>query len=393
MPGGRCRGRWLQIRRRLIYTEFREGIHIELTANPPSARPTKGSVMEPRQLVGPVRRRVTLRDVAEVASVSIATASRGYRRDPSISLQTQQLVLDAAEQLGYVPNAAARSLVLRATRTFAALIPDMGDPIHGQVAIAFEQEAMRHGYSVFISNTFNDPIHERRALRVFTSHRVDGIVFISSILDYDEVLTAVRPTPVVFVNSETPGLAGYKPHLHKGSIRIDEEAGMTAIVDHLLSRGYRRIGYVSGPRVASNFIRQDALARAMRQAGETGRLHVYGATAESWRSPHVLARKIAKDVPDAIVCYDDKLALVVNDALRQLGIRIPDDLAVVGFDDIPFAQISNPRLTTVAQPSLAIGQLAVEMLLSAIEQGTIPPSEVLPVRLRVRESTGVVRAT
>jgi LacI family transcriptional regulator len=340
-----------------------------------------------------MRRRVTLRDVAELAGVSLATASRGYRRDPSISLRTQQVVVHAAEQLGYVPNAAARSLVLRATRTFAALIPDMGDPIDGQVAVAFEQEAMRHGYSVIISNTFNDPIHERRALRVVTTHRVDGIVFISSILDDDEVLTVARPTPVVFVNSENLGLAGHTPDLPHGSIRIDEEAGMTAIVDHLLSRGYRRIGYASGPRVASNITRQDALARAMRQAGETGRLHLYGAAAESWRSPHGLAKKIAQDIPDALVCYDDKLALAVSDALRQLGIRIPDDLAVVGFDDIPFAQISNPRLTTVAQPSSAMGQLAVEMLLSAIEHGTIPPSEVLPVRLLVRESTGVAQPT
>jgi DNA-binding LacI/PurR family transcriptional regulator len=102
-----------------------------------------------------------------------------------------------------------------------------------------------------------------------------------------------------------------------------------------------------------------------------------------------VARKIAEDPPDAVVCFDDKLALAVIDSLRQHGIRVPDDLAVVGFDDIPFAQISNPRLTTVAQPSSAMGQRAVEMLLSAIDAGTVPPSEVLPVRLMVRESTGV----
>ena len=349
--------------------------------------------MEPRQPAGPIGRRVTLRDVAEVAGVSLATASRGFRRDPSISLRTQQLVRHAAEQLGYVPNAAARSLVLRATRTFAVLIPDMGDPIHGQVAIAFEQEAMRRGYSVVISNAFNDPIHERRALQVFTSHQVDGIVFISSILDYDEVLTVVRPTPVVFVNSENLGLARYKPHVRQGSIRIDDEGGMTAIVDHLLSRGYHRIGYVAGPRVASNITRRDALIRAMLRAGETARPHVYGAAAESWRSPHLLAKKIAHDGPDALVCYDDMLALAIIDALRQLRMRVPDDLAVVGFDDIPFAQTSNPRLTTVAQPSSEMGQLAVRMLVSAIDEGTIPASEVLPVRLRVRESTGVVQTT
>jgi LacI family transcriptional regulator, galactose operon repressor len=279
--------------------------------------------------------------------------------------------------------------VLRATRTFAVLIPDMGDPMHGQVAIAFEQEATRHGYSVIISNAFNDPIHERRALQVFTTHRVDGIVLISSILDHDEVLAGIRPTPSVFVNSENLGLAGQQPHIAFGSIRVDEEAGMVAISEHLLSRGYRRIGYVSGPHVISNVTRREALARAVRRDGADGRLRVFGAAPGGWRSADSVARKVAEDPPDAVVCFDDKLALAVIDSLRQHGIRVPDDLAVVGFDDIPFAQISNPRLTTVAQPSSAMGQRAVEMLLSAIDGGTVPPSEVLPVRLMVRESTGV----
>jgi LacI family transcriptional regulator, galactose operon repressor len=334
-------------------------------------------------------RRVTLHDVAARADVSLATASRGYRRHPSISLRTQQLVIEAADELGYVPNAAARSLVLRTTRTLALLIPDMGDPIHGQIAIAFEQEATRHGYSVIISNAFNDPILERRALQVFTTHRVDGIAAISGILDHHEALAAIRPTPSVFVNSEHMAVGGRRRALSSGAIQIDEAAGMEEISRHLRSRGYRTIGYVPGPRVISNITRRESLARALRRDGDGGRLRVFGGQTSDWRSVDAVAAKIVDNPPEALVCYDDKLGLAVMDALRKLGMRVPDDLAVVGFDDIPFAQIANPRLTTVAQPSSDIGRRAVTMLLAAIDGGTIPPSEVLPVRLMVRESTGV----
>jgi LacI family transcriptional regulator len=345
--------------------------------------------VEPDQGAATTPRRVTLHDVAALANVSLATASRGYRRHPSISLRTQQLVVEAAEKLGYVPNAAARSLVLRTTRTLALLIPDMGDPIHGQVAIAFEQEATRHNYSVIISNAFNDPILERRALRVFTTHRVDAIALISGILDHTEVLAAIRPTPSVFVNSEHMGVGGRRTAVLRGAIQIDQAAGMVAISRHLLSRGYRHVGWVPGPRVMSNITRRDSLARALRRDGIDSRLRVFGGQTADWRSADAVAAKIVQRPPEALVCYDDKLGLAVIDALRKLGMRVPDDLAVVGFDDIPFAQLANPRLTTVAQPSAEMGRLAVTMLLAAIESGIVPPSELLPVRLMVRESTGV----
>jgi LacI family transcriptional regulator len=348
----------------------------------------EGSLVESDQGAAAMARRVTLRDVAALANVSLATASRGYRRHPSISLRTQQLVVEAAEQLGYVPNAAARSLVLRTTRTLALLIPDMGDPIHGQVAIAFEQEATRRGYSVIMSNAFNDPILERRALQVFTTHRVDGIALISGILDHHEVLAAIRPTPSVFVNNEHMGIGRQTP-VPRGAIQIDQTAGMAAISRHLLSRGYRHVGYVPGPRVMSNITRRDSLARALRRDGVDGRLRLFGSQTADWRSVDAVAAKIAQRPPEALVCYDDKLGLAVIDALRKLGVGVPDDLAVVGFDDIPFAQLANPRLTTVAQPSAEMGRLAVKMLLEAIDGGSTPPSELLPVRLMVRESTRV----
>ena len=334
-------------------------------------------------------RRVTIEDVARVAHVSAATVSRALQGNPVISPRTQALVVHAAHRLGYVPNQAARSLVVRSTRTLGLLIPDATDPIHGQVAAGFEQEAGAHGYSVILASGFGEATREQRALRLFTVHRADGIALMGSVLRQRDVRAAARPGHVVFINSEHPGLSGYQGDLPAGCIRADDVSGIEAVVTHLVERGYRRIGYAGGRATASNITRRDAALRALREMG-VGTLRQY-AGPDNWQAGGAVASEIAHDRPDAVICYDDKLALHTMDALRALGIRVPRDIAIVGFDDIPFARISNPRLTTVAQPSAEMGRRAAAILLRAIETGEMPRSVMLPVQLMVRESS--VRST
>jgi DNA-binding LacI/PurR family transcriptional regulator len=160
------------------------------------------------------------------------------------------------------------------------------------------------------------------------------------------------------------------------------------MVAHLMARGRRRIGYVSGPQVLSNITRRNATLHALAMSGIKGRQRQYVGGADGWLNGAAVAARVAQDRPDAVVCYDDKLALAVMDGLRGLGVRVPDDVAVVGFDDIPFAALANPRLTTVAQPSAEMGRRAVGMLLGALESGNLAKSEIHPVRLVVRESSG-----
>ncbi len=341
-----------------------------------------------RAVEGAPGRRVTLEDVARVAGVSVATVSRALASDRRISVRTREIVGRAAEQLRYVPNAAARSLVTRATRTLGLLIPDMTDPLNGQVATAFEQEAAARGYGVIVANGFADPDRERQMLRAITTQRAAGIAVMGGVLEQAEVLAAVAPELAVFIGTENLGLAGPTADLPVGSLRADEASGIEALVALLVESGRRHIGFVSGPPVLSNTTRRNAALAALADRGLDGRRRLYYGGPEGWLNGPAVAGRIAQDRPDAVLCYDDKLALAVMDGFRDVGVRVPDDIAVAGFDDIPFAALANPRLTTVAQPASAMGRRAVQMLLAGAEGLDLPPSEVHPVRLMVRESTG-----
>ncbi len=333
-----------------------------------------------------VERRVTLRDVAVAAGVNQATVSRALRGDPRISPSTRERVVQAAQRLGYVPNAAARSLVLRATHTLGLMIPNVTDPIHGQFVAGFEQEAAARGYSVMLTNGFRDPERERQALWLLATHRADGVALVGSILDPRQVLASAGPTRVVFVAGEHLSLANKAPALAVGEIRADEAAGVHAIVRHLAKQGYRRVAYLGGAEVASNVARRAAARRALAEAG-LPRPRLYEGGEAGWRCPGPLAATIAVERPEAVICYDDKLAIALLDALRAHGVRVPADVALTGFDDIPFAALCNPRLTTVVQPAAEMGRLAVAMLLEARERGQMPASRLLPVQLVVRESS------
>jgi LacI family transcriptional regulator len=331
-------------------------------------------------------RRVTLVDVAQRAAVSVATVSRALSGDPQISEATQTRVRRIADDLEYVPNVTARSLVLQSSATFGLMTPDVTDPIHAQVVTGFQRQAAEQGYSVVLSNGFWDPGAERRALREFAAHRVAAIAVMGSVLSQVEVKRLLTPSPVLFIASEHVPASGGDLDMARGCLRPDDRDGMRQVVDHLIERGYRRIAYVSGSSGATQIIRRDALVAALaerRRAGPT----VHSAEEVDAAGLRTVVIEIRRSRPDVIVCYDDKTALLLMDELRSAGLSVPDDVAVVGFDDIPFARISNPRLTTVSQRADDLGRTSVDLLLSTIERGRLPVSKLMPVTLVVRETT------
>ncbi len=331
-------------------------------------------------------RRVTLGDVAQRASVSVATVSRALSGDPQISEATQVRVRQVAEQLKYVPNVAARSLVLQSSATFGLMTPDVTDPIHGQVVTGFQQRAAEQGYSVILANGFWDADTERRALREFTAHRVAGLAVMGSVLPQAEVKRLVSPIPTLFLGSDHLPSRGADLDLAKGCLRPDDRDGMRQVVAHLIERGYRTVAYVSGSSGANQVIRRDALVAELAEQGGSEPV-VYRADDVDAGGLRAVATQIRQHRPDVVVCYDDKTALNLIDELCTVGLRIPDDVGVVGFDDIPFARIANPRLTTVAQPSDELGRISVDFLLSTLEDGRLPRSRLMPVTLVVRETT------
>lgn len=334
------------------------------------------------------RRRILLRDVAERARVSGSTASRALADDHRISVATRQLVKAAAADLHYVPNAAARSLRARRTRTLGLLLPDLRDPVHGQVASAFEQEARQAGYPVMVVAGERDLARERLALRVFAEHGTDGVAIVSSAMSPKELRERVDPDRLMLIWPDHRSLPRRAGPTTPGLIQTDDASGVRAAVEHLIDTGCRRIAYVDGGVRASNAIRAETVAATLRSRGIRTPMRTFTAAGDAWRGAGELAAEIAADLPDALVCYDDKLALALLDALRELSIRVPRDVGVVGFDGIPFAEISNPRLSTVSVPSAELGRIGAASLIKAIHDGVLPEGVVLPVEFVVRESTG-----
>ena len=338
------------------------------------------------------RRRALLEDVAQRAGVSRSTASRALADDPRISLATRASVRRAASELRYIPNVGARSLRVRRTRTFGLLLPDLGDPVHGQVASAFEQAAGEDGFEVLFVSGYADPDRERLAMKTFAERGMDAVAIFSGTVPFAEARERLDPTHLVLAQPEDQ--AGRDHPDQPGTIHIDDPAGIHAAVDHLVDQGYRRIAYVEsgapGAR-ASNRRRRDSCAAALERHG-LGALQRFEAPDNAWRAAGPLAEAVRAALPEAVVCYDDKLALALMDELRRRGVECPDDLGIVGFDGIPFAQLSNPRLTTVAAPSAEVGRLAAAMLVTALADGDLPGGVVLPVGLVVGESTQPLHA-
>jgi LacI family transcriptional regulator len=341
--------------------------------------------------VGPDRpERVTLADVAETVGVSKSTASRALSGDPRISEPTRRAVVAAAESLGFVPDASARSLRVRTTRTLGMLLAELSDPYQGQVAAAFEAQARSHGYTVlFLAGHYRREL-EMLAIGIFVERRVDGFALVSSVTDPVEVKARWRQDRIIDVQPDAGAPmrdgTGFRGDPRPGVVRTDDAAGIAACIDHLLDQGRRSIAYLGVAGRSSGSLRRDTARRVLMERVGT-ELQVIDLDEDAQEDPALVAGVLGDEIPDAILCYDDSLALVLLDGLRDRGIGVPDDVAVVGFDGIPFSALSNPRLTTVMTPMSQVGRLAAEALVQAIETGSLAAATVLPVELAIRDSS------
>jgi DNA-binding LacI/PurR family transcriptional regulator len=329
------------------------------------------------------RSRVRLRDVARMAGVSAPTVSRSLRDDPQISERTRIFVRQIADQLGYVPNAAASNLALRRSKTIGLMVPDVTDPVHGQIVSGFEDEATRQGFVLLVSNFRYQPALEDRGLKTLISHQAAGIAIFGGVIDPVLVRPHHRAANLVFIGPENLSSLDQEPP--RATIMADDATGIAAAVSESVQLGYRRFGFLNGPGVASNVRRREAARNALKAAG-MDRMRVYESAGDDFTG---VARKLGQDRRDLVLCFDDQRALKLLSALHRLGIRVPDDLGLIGFDDIPFAAISNPPLSTVAVPYEHMGQMACAMLMEQLLTGTSAASVRLDVHLVLRRTTGV----
>lgn len=333
-------------------------------------------------------KRPTQADVARLAGVSQAVVSYVLNDNPviSISAATRQRVLDAMAELGYVPNSAARSLRTRRTATIAGIIPDITNPFYPAFERGIQDVADRHDYDLITFNTDGELEKERKAIRLAEQGRIDGLIAVFFHLRLPDLRPLLmRGIAIVRLEAE-PRRAGELP---LDNIFIDNTAAAAEATRYLMRQGHRRIGMIagqSGPRLA----RVRGYRQALDEAGvpTDERLIVdsdfrvgggYGAMSELLALP---------EPPAAIFAANDLMAIGALRAIHEQGRRVPDDIAVVGFDNIPAASVVSPPLTTVAQFPERLGQRAAEMVFERL-RGRAPASgrsEAMPFELIVRES-------
>jgi len=328
----------------------------------------------------------TIADVARQAGVSTATVSRVLAGLGGARPATSDRVLEAARVLGYRPSGVARSLKLRTTRTFGLIVTDIENPFFPQLVRAVEDAANEQGYAVLLCNAVDDPERELAYLELLADRRVDGVVIAAGSLGLRQRRWLdAAPLPVVLVNGSIPGTA---------SIESDNLAGGRLAGEHLVALGHRRLGVLTAP--ARNV---DAGARlaGVRAAVEAAGLDAAGVMVVTGEpgvtGGETAMRALLRDAPltTGVAAYNDLMAIGAMRAVRACGRRVPDDVSVVGFDDIGLAAFVDPALTSVAQSTAEMGRWAIARLTAAVRgETTAEPigPVMIPVLLRVRASTG-----
>jgi LacI family transcriptional regulator len=328
----------------------------------------------------------TIREVARAAGVSVATVSRVLNGKGPVREATGRRVRAAADRLRYVPHTGARSLITRRTNAIGVLLPDLFGEFFSEAIRGMDRAARGAGYQLLVSGSHGDRAQAEAALRAMRG-RVDGLVVMSPSVD-GPTLSANLPEgwPVMLLNCAVDGAAF-------DSINIDNEGGAAAMVEHLAGLGHRRIAHVTGP--ADNWDARERLRgyrRAVRAGGVEGAraLEVPGDFTEE--SGYRAARLVLgmRPRPTAIFAANDSMAIGLLSAFQAMGVRVPGDIAVGGFDDIPIARFMTPPLTSVSVSIADLGARAMERLLAALKDGNrhVPRHETLPARLVARRSSG-----
>ncbi len=308
-------------------------------------------------------KRVTMADVAREAGVSLMTVSRAVNNKDGISERTRQRVNAVADLLGYRPSLIARSLVTHRTGTIGLIVIDNTNPFFSEIARGVEHTAYTEGYSVFLCNTEEDTQRERDVLRTLEEKRVDGIVLCSSRLPDDELGRALEQHPQSILVNRRFEAGSY------GTVLIDDEYGAYTATQHLIERGHRAVGFLSGPE--SSFSGQQRRAgyhTALYQAGIDPVQNWERACLPVVESGRSAAHELLLAAPEltALLCYNDLSAVGAIKACEQSGRKVPDDVAIIGFDDIVLAALVTPALTTCHVPMYDMGQAAMRMLIERI---------------------------
>ena len=329
---------------------------------------------------------VTMREVAHKAGVSIKTVSRVVNNQGEISDETRERVLIAIDELQYRPSKLARALVTQHTDTLGLIVSDITNPFFSEFACGVLDTARSEGYDVFLCNSGARVKQEMRALYSLADHNVDGIIIFPSWRNEENLKTfAVQRRPVVVVNR------AMDPHPAIGQVVMDTGRGARLAVEYLSGKGHTNIGMLAGYAAFPDVFHR---VRGFREALEELGLPLVDEWIVAAAPPVVeqgraAARQLLNQHPQltALFCYNDLLAVGALQACRELGRRVPEDCAVVGFDDIQLAALVTPALTTIRVDKYELGRQAVVLLVNMLEDSSTEyPTVYLDASLVIRES-------
>jgi len=325
---------------------------------------------------------ITIREVAALAGVSVATASRVLSGNPATSPQSRARVASAAAELDFRPNAQARALRGARTNALGLLVSDVRNPFFADLAHTVEQAAILHGFVTLLGNANERADQQDRYLDTLISRRVDGIILAPVGAGSDSIRSLVaREIPTVFVDRTIEGM-------DVPSVTTDGTAGIRQAVEHFAAAGHTRIGYISGPQASSTG--RERFAAFTGSVTESGLgadpgLVYFGDYQAASGSAGVHALLGLGEPPTALLVADSLMAVGAIAALHSRGVRLGADLAMVAFDDIEWFALLNPALSVISHSVADMGRTAVDLLLQVLDGGT-PASVVLPSELIVRAS-------
>lgn len=307
---------------------------------------------------------VTIKDIAKKLNISYATVSRALRDSPEISQDTKEKVKKAAKEMNYQPNAIARGLVTKKTKTIGLILPDITNPFYPQVARGVEETANQEGYSVFLCNSNYENEKEKAYIDLLISKKVDGIILAP--IGEESLKWNHREIPIVII-----GRKNVCPQ--ENFVVIDDKKGGYLATEHLIKNGHSKIMFIGGKeKVESNKERLEGYKLALNKNGIQLDANLIRNDHFKRESGHILMKKALQEgiAATAVFAGNDLLALGVLQAIYEYGLKVPQDIAVVGFDNIPTAELPEISLTTIAQPKYKMGVLATQMLLAKIKNPT-----------------------
>jgi LacI family transcriptional regulator, galactose operon repressor len=332
---------------------------------------------------------VTIREVADAAGVSTATVSRTLSGVQTVDPVLAERARRSAESLGYRANRVARALRRQSTQTVGVVIPDITNPLFPVMVQVIERELRLAGLSLLLCNADSDVATEAELVRDLFDHQVDGLIISPCDRVASQAAVRVAASRIPLLQIGRRAVAGL-PY-----VGVDQADAMGQVIEHLTAQGCRSFGYISpGPEIPAARERLDAFTARVRPLDPAAPDRIYlGDYSVAW-GREAAARLLARGpLPDAIVCASDQGALGALQVLRGHGVRVPDDVAITGFDDTVLAEACDPRLTTVRQPLRELGAQAVTAPRAAVGPATPPPSAVLKAELVIRGSSRRARPT